>query len=265
MAVCKEETVSVRGRKVKLFRGGAGPQLLFLHDSFCPAWLPIHDLLAVHFDVLVPIHPGFAGSEESFDDFEEMEDLVFHYLDLCAALQLNRPALVGTSLGGWIAAEWAMRYSDSLSKLILIDALGLRVDGVPAADILSLDGAALRQALFGDANSALALATLPDAPKAENMISTILARRTLARFAWQFPDNPRLRRYLYRIQIPTQVIWGERDGYVSTAHGHAYREGIAGAEFAAIANAGHLPHVEAPDACAALMSEFLQPSAAEID
>jgi pimeloyl-ACP methyl ester carboxylesterase len=262
MTLCKEETVSVRGRKTKLFRGGVGRQLLFLHDSFCPAWLPIHEQLAAEFEVVAPIHPGFAGSEENFDDFETMEDLVFHYLDLCATLRLDRPALAGASFGGWIAAEWAMRYSNSLSKLILIDALGLRVDGAPAADILSLDGAAMRQAMFGDADSALALATLPDAPNADDMVSTILARRTLARFAWQFPDNPRLRRYLYRIKVPTQIIWGERDGYVSTAHGHAYHEGIAGSEFAAIANSGHLPHVEAPAACAALIAEFLHRSAA---
>jgi pimeloyl-ACP methyl ester carboxylesterase len=261
MAIYKEETVTVRGRKVKLFRGGAGVPLLFLHDEFCPAWLPIHDMLAAYFEVLLPIHPGFAGSEECFDEFEEMEDLVFHYLDLCAALRLDRPALVGASFGGWIAAEWAMRYSDSLSKLILIDALGLRVDGAPAADILSLDGPALRQALFGDPDSALAMATLPDAPKADDIISTILARRTLARFAWQFPDNPRLRRYLHRVELPTMTIWGERDAFVSPAHGQAYHEGIAGSEFKIIPNAGHLPHVEAPDACAALMAEFLRRSA----
>ena len=191
--------------------------------------------------------------------------MIFHYVDLCAILGIDRPILAGASLGGWIAAEWAMRYSEFLSKLILIDALGLRVDGAPAADILSLDGPALRQALFGDPHSAVALATLPDAPKDDEIVSTILARRTLARFAWQFPDNPRLRRYLYRIKIPTQIIWGEPDGYVSTAHGRAYHQGIVGSEFITIANAGHLPHVEAPDVCAALMSEFLQLSAAKID
>ena len=184
----------MRGRKVKLFRGGAGAPLLFLHDEFCPSWLSIHDLLAARFEVFVPIHPGFAGSEESFDEFEEMEDLVFHYVDLCATLGVDRPILVGASFGGWIAAEWAMRYSGTLSRLVLIDALGLRVDDAPASDILSLDGPALRQALFGDPTSALAMETIPDTPKAEEMVSTILARRTLARFAWQFPDNPRLQR-----------------------------------------------------------------------
>ena len=262
MTSCKEETVIVRGRSVRLFRGGSGPRLLFLHDTFCPAWLPLHEKLASEFEVLVPVHPGFAGSEESFDEFEEMEDLIFHYLDLCAALGLDRTALAGASFGGWIAAEWAVRYGATLKRLILIDALGLRVDGAPAADILSLDAATMRQALFGDPASALAMETIPDTPKAEDMVSAILARRTLARFAWQFPDNPRLRRYLHRVQSPTMIIWGERDGFVSTAHGQAYHEGIAQSEFETIPNVGHLPHVEAAEACAAIMADFLRNSRA---
>src|SRR5262245_22312125 len=150
MATHREETIKVRARNTRLFRGGAGMQLLFLHDSFCPSWLPIHETLAAQFEVLVPVHPGFVGSEEGFDEFEEMEDLVFHYLDLCAALGLQRPVLAGASFGGWIAAEWAIRYSDSLNKLVLIDPLGLRVDRAPAADILGLDAAAMRQAIFGN-------------------------------------------------------------------------------------------------------------------
>jgi pimeloyl-ACP methyl ester carboxylesterase len=258
MAIGKEQTVSLRGRKIKLWRGGSGPQVLFLHDSFCPAWLPLHDKLAADFEVILPIHPGLAGSEENFDDFDSMEDLLFHYLDLCDLLGLQRPALAGSSLGGWLAAEWAIRYGERLSKLILIDALGLRIAGAPAADALSLDGPALRQALFADANAPLALATLPDTPQSEDMVPTILARRTLARFAWQFPDNPKLFGYLYRIDIPTQVIWGERDGYVDAAHGRAYHQGIARSRLATIAGAGHLPHVEAAERCAALMADFLQ-------
>jgi pimeloyl-ACP methyl ester carboxylesterase len=62
--------------------------------------MSIHEKLAAEFEVLLPIHPGFGGSEEGFDDFEEMEDLVFHYLDFCAALGLHRPLLAGASFGG---------------------------------------------------------------------------------------------------------------------------------------------------------------------
>jgi pimeloyl-ACP methyl ester carboxylesterase len=258
MALCSEETVSVRGRIVRLYRGGNGPQLLFLHDPFCPSWLPLHEKLASDYEVFVPIHPGFAGSEDGFDHFDEMEDFVFHYLDLCQILELERPVLVGASFGGWIAAEWAIRYSTGLRAIILIDALGLRIDEAPAADILSLDGGAMRQAIFGEPESAAAMTTLPDTPKAENMVGTILAQRTLARVAWQFPDNPRLRRYLYRIQSPTMIIWGERDGFVPDAHGNAYHEGIANSEFRVIPKAGHLPHIEAPEACAKIMLDFLR-------
>jgi pimeloyl-ACP methyl ester carboxylesterase len=257
MTSCKEETITVGGRNIRLFRGGVGPQLLFLHDSFCPSWLPLHNMLAAQFEVLVPMHPGFAGSEENFDEFEEVEDLVFHYLNFCEACSLQRPVVAGASFGGWIAAEWAIRYSDSLSKLILIDALGLRVEGAPATDILSLDPSAMRQAMFGDPTAPVAIETIPDTLKADDIVGAILARRALARFAWQFPDNPRLRRYLYRIQVPTLILWGERDGFVSVAHGRAYHEGIGGSEFNAIPRAGHLPHIEAAESCADVMSSFL--------
>jgi pimeloyl-ACP methyl ester carboxylesterase len=206
----------------------------------------------------VPIHPGFAGSEDHFDQFETMEDLVIHYLDLCEALRLERPALAGASFGGWIAAEWAIRYSHRLQSLILIDSLGLRLEAAPVADVLSLDGTALRQTLFSDANSPLAMETLSDTPKADAIVSTILGRRTLARFAWQFPDNPRLLRYLYRARLPALILWGERDGYVPLAHGKAYHEGIANSQLAAIPSVGHLPHLEAPEECAKLMSRFLR-------
>jgi pimeloyl-ACP methyl ester carboxylesterase len=257
MTNCKEETIKVRGRNTRLFRGGVGPPLLFLHDTFCPSWLPINQILAEHYEVFVPLHPGCAGSEEGFAQFEEMEDVVFHYLDVCATLQLDRPVVAGASFGGWIAAEWAMRYSKTLRGLILIDALGLRVAAAPTPDILSLDPAASRQVIFADPSSALALEVIPDTPKPEEIASVLLARQTLARFAWQFPDNPRLLRYLYRIAAPTLIIWGERDGFVSTAHGQAYHEGIGGSEFKLIPNAGHLPHIEAPEVCADGISGFL--------
>jgi pimeloyl-ACP methyl ester carboxylesterase len=258
MLVCKEETVTVRGRKTQLFRGGMGEQLLFLHDSFCPGWLPIHERLAAQFDVIVPIQPGFAGSEENFDHFDSIDDLLFHYLDLYEALQLHRPALAGASFGGWLAAEWAIRYGDGLSKLILIDALGLRVEDTPAADVLSLDGAELRKTIFADAKSALALATLPDTPKAEDMVRDILARRALARFAWQFPDNPKLRGYLYRVKLPTLILWGELDGYVSLTHANAYQSGIVDSSLETFTAAGHLPHVEAAENCAVALMKFLR-------
>jgi pimeloyl-ACP methyl ester carboxylesterase len=258
MAVFSEQVVKVRGRNVKLLRGGAGAPVIFLHDAFCPAWLPLHDRLASEFEIFVPIHPGFAGSEDGFDQFETMEDLVIHYLDLCETLKLERPALAGASFGGWIAAEWAIRYSERLRCLILIDALGLRLPEAPVADVLNLDGAALRRTLFNDPETPLALETLPDTPKVDGIVGTILGRRAFARFAWQFPDDPRLLRYLYRARLPSLILWGERDSCVPIAHANAFHHGIANAEFAAIPGAGHLPHLETPEECVKIVLDFLR-------
>jgi pimeloyl-ACP methyl ester carboxylesterase len=258
MTHCKEENMSVRGRNIRLYRGGAGTPLLFLHDTFCPRWLPIHENLSAHFEVFVPLHPGCAGSEESFGQFDEMEDVVFHYLDLCETLRLDHPSLIGASFGGWIAAEWAVRYSGTLDKLILIDALGLRLSDAPAADILSLDPVASRQAIFANPSSSLALEVIPDTPKPEELVNVLLARQAFARFAWQFPDNPRLQRYLYRVRLPTLIVWGEDDRFVPVAHGKAYNEGIAKSELVLMPNAGHLPQVEASEACARAILNFLR-------
>jgi pimeloyl-ACP methyl ester carboxylesterase len=253
----KQEEIRIRGRSNRLFRGGKGAPLLFLPDTFCFSWLPIHEMLSVHYEVFLPAHPGCAGSEDGFDQFDEIEDMVFHYLDFCEALHLDRPIVVGASFGGWVAAEWAIRYSQALGKLVLIDALGLRIPDAPTADILGIDIATVRRAIFADPRSSLALETIPDTPKSDDIVSSLLSRQTLARFAWQFPDDARLSRYLYRVTVPTLIIWGEGDGFVPLAHGKASHQGIAKSELVVIPTAGHLPHVEAADACAEAILNFL--------
>jgi len=257
MSSRKEETIKIRGRSVRLSRGGGGAPLLFLHDSFCLSWLPIHQQLSDYYEVFLPVHPGFAGAEHGFENFGSIEDMVFHYLDLCEALSLDRPILAGASFGGWVAAEWAVRHRN-IEKLILIDALGLRLAEAPSIDILGLDEKSCRQAVFADPFSSVALEVIPETPKSENLASMILARQTLARFGWQFPDNPNLQRYLYRIRTPALVIWGGRDGFVPLAHGQAYRDGIVGSELVVVPGSGHLPHAEQPTHCLKMILDFLK-------
>jgi pimeloyl-ACP methyl ester carboxylesterase len=251
-----EDTITVRGKRIRLLRGGTGHPLLFLHDTFGIAWGALHDILATQYDVVFPVHPGCEGSE-GFEAIDDMQDLVFHYLDLCDTLQIERPVLLGPSLGGWLAAEWAVRYADRLAGMILIDALGLRVPGAPAADILRLDAAQARAVLFADADAAVAQDLVPDAPDPERLPALLRARRFLARFAWQFADNPKLATYLYRVTTPTLVLWGERDAVVSTAHAHAYQEGIPDACLTVLPACGHLPYAERPEACARAILDFL--------
>jgi pimeloyl-ACP methyl ester carboxylesterase len=186
-----------------------------------------------------------------------MEDLVFHYLDLCEALHLEHPMVLGASLGGWVAAELAVRHADALHRLILIDALGLRLLEAPATDILRLDAAQMRAHLFAEPTTELAQRLVPDMPAPDELSARLQARQTLARFAWQFPDNPRLARYLYRVTVPTLIIWGAQDRFVPSPHGQAYQAGIPGAELVVLPQCGHLPQVEQPEACFRAIRDFL--------
>jgi pimeloyl-ACP methyl ester carboxylesterase len=90
---------------------------------------------------------------------------------------------------------------------------------------------------------------------------TLVARNieSLARFCWEpFMHNPKLKRRLHRIKVPTQVIWGEHDGIVNPAYGKAYAEAIPGAILQVIAGAGHYPHLEQPEAFMTALREFLR-------
>jgi pimeloyl-ACP methyl ester carboxylesterase len=138
-----------------------------------------------------------------------------------------------------------------------LNALGLRVPGTSTADVLRLDAGQTRSHLFADMSSELACALVPDLPSPESLPALLQARQTLARFAWQFPDNPKLARYLYRITIPTLVLWGERDQFIPSALGQAYHQAIAGSDWALLSACGHLPQVEQPEASLQAVIAFL--------
>jgi pimeloyl-ACP methyl ester carboxylesterase len=253
-----DTTIDVRGRQVRMLRGGSGPPLLYLHDTFIVEnlWLPFHERLAEHYDVILPMHPGCEGSEAT-GGIDTMDDLIFHYLDLCNALHLVAPILVGASLGGWVAVEWAVRYSHMLRGLIVLNALGLRVPGALTADVLRLDPGQIRSHLFAAPSSELAHTLVPDLPAPEMLPALLKARQTLARFAWQFPDNPKLARYLYRVTIPTLILWGEQDQFIPSAFGQAYHNAIAGSEWMLLPGCGHLPQVEQAQACIDAVTAYL--------
>jgi pimeloyl-ACP methyl ester carboxylesterase len=187
-----------------------------------------------------------------------MEDLVFHYLDLLEVLGLEQPILMGASLGGWIAAELAVRHAGLLRALILVDALGLHVPGTSTTDVFQLDPGRLRAALFAEATAPLAHELVPDTPPRESVEDMLKARQVLARFAWQFPDNPKLASYLYRLKCPTLIIWGARDGVIPATHGRVLQTEIVEAVLTILPSCGHLPHVEQPRTVADTVLSYLE-------
>src|SRR5690348_8412291 len=126
------ETILVNGRPTVIMHGGEGVPLVYLHSTLGESslWLPFYQALARQFRVLVPTHPGF-GKSEGFDRIDTVEDMAFHYVELFDALGLEEVILGGVSLGGWIAAEFAVRWPERVRKLWIADAPGLWVEGTP--------------------------------------------------------------------------------------------------------------------------------------
>src|SRR5947208_5623626 len=120
MAEHTNTKLAVRGCNITLVRGGAGHPLLLLHGAGgAGAWLPCMADLAARHHVIVPEHPGF-GASDTPDWLDTVPDLASFYLDLLDQLDLTGVDLVGFSLGGWIAAELAVRNTRRLASLTLL-------------------------------------------------------------------------------------------------------------------------------------------------
>jgi pimeloyl-ACP methyl ester carboxylesterase len=256
----RQELLAVDHR-VDLLRGGEGPPLVFLHGFLGETrWLPFHQQLAERFDVIAPAHPGY-GETEGLDGVDTMEDVVFHYLDVLDGLGLSRAHVVGVSLGGWIAAELAVRHPERISRLVLADAFGLWLDEHPIPDFFAklADTAALRRLLFADPSGPMADLLLPTkAPDADRMVAAFKAMEATARLGWNpFMHDPKLAGRLRRVSCPTLLVWGERDALLPLAYAEAYRDGIPNAELEVIPDSGHLPHFEQEARFVKAVTEFL--------
>ena len=177
----------VRDTPIDLLREGHGPPLLFLHGAGAGGrWLPFQARLAERFDVLAPSHPGHGGSPPA-EWIEHVSDLAFHYLDLLDTLGLARVHLVGASFGGWIAAEVATMASHRLDSLVLIDPVGIKVEGWIYPFLFGMELPEIVATVFHDPMAALALAP-PD--MSIDTVALLYRQNTaLARVGW----NP----YLY--------------------------------------------------------------------
>lgn len=248
----KPQTVDVRGRGTHVLRKGSGRPLLYLHSATGETWwTDLDEDLARDFDVIHPAHPGYEGT--SLAGIEDVHDLAFHTLDLLDALALDRVAVVGSSLGGWLAAEMALIAGDRIDAMVLVDAAGL---GAPALDMWANKPAELADALFADQSHFLAQLlkaidlSQPQAP--EILMPLLEAQEAAARLGWNpYMHDPKLAGRLHRVRARTLVVWGEADRFIPLAQGEEYARLIPGARLEIIPGCGHLPALERPDALAA--------------
>ena len=241
------ETVSVNGKATVLMHAGEGTPFVYLHSTLGESfmWFPFYQAFSKKYRLLVPTHPGF-GQSGGFDQIDTIEDMAFHYIELFDSLGLDQVILGGVSLGGWIAAEIAVRWPERVKKLWIADAPGLWVEDQPLGDLFRLmqSRGKLRDMLFHDPKGAMASVIIKDDPDEKTMLNAYQAMTVLARLVWERPYDPKLAARLRRVTCPTLLLWGDHDRLVPPAYGAAYHQHIAGSELKLIPACGHLPMFE---------------------
>jgi len=250
--------IKAGGLEIEVERRGAGaPLVLLASEEQLEREAAFVDELAKKFEVIMPSPPGF-GTSERPDWLGNPDDLSYIMLDVIDVLGLTGVTLVGFSLGGWIAAEMAVKNTTKIAKIVLVDAYGVKVGGPFDRDIMDI---------WTDHPSKVTAAKWANPENGKRDFSvmnddqlTVVARNmeSFARFCWSpYMHNPNLRQRLHRVNVPTLFIWGEKDGITAPAYGQAYSKLVPGAKFVTIANAGHYPHLEAKDAFLSALNGFI--------
>ena len=249
-AVSITKTLNVAGFgpvELTIEERGDGQPFLLLHGGAGPQSVAAFAQLLAEKDsprVLTPTHPGFGGTPRP-NGLHSVAGLAALYVGLLDDVGLEGVTVIGNSVGGWIAAEMALLHSPRVSSIVLLDAVGVEVEGHPVADVSGLSVPEIQALSFHDPTPfRVDPATIPDAQKAIMSANG----ETLAVYAGSpAMVDPSLLDRLGGIAIPTLVLWGDSDQIVDPAYGQAYAAAIDGARFEVLPATGHMPQMETPD------------------
>jgi pimeloyl-ACP methyl ester carboxylesterase len=250
--------LSVAGLELEVLRRGAGRPVLVLHgfQNVDPR-APYLDLLGRHAEIIAPSHPGFAHSPRPAE-FETVYDLVHLYLELLQILPHDKVTVVGLSFGGWLAAEVAVKCAHRIDKLVLVDALGIKISDRETPDILDVFNTSPQEVQRRTWHDPGKWAPDFNAMSDDELVVRAQNWESLCLYAWHpYMYNAALKRWLRRIAVPTLVVWGASDGIVTPSYGQAYSALIPGSRFELIEGAGHHPEIEQPEAFVERVVKFL--------
>jgi pimeloyl-ACP methyl ester carboxylesterase len=243
---------------IPLTEAGTGRPVLLLHGGGGPATV---QNIAAHLSgtmrVITPTHPGWDGTGRP-GWLTSVGDLAQAYLDLLNAEALSDVVVIGSSVGGWIATEMALRDAGHLiTGLVLIDSAGVLIEDQPIRDFFALDARGVAEYSYHDPDRFYVdPATIP----AEQLAQRAANLATLRVLAGDMYD-PELLGHIGQIKIPVLVVWGDSDRIFTPEYGRAFAQAFPQAQFTLIAEAGHLPHLEQPAATFAAVDSYLERAA----
>lgn len=252
-----EKVALVWGEHLHYYEAGQGPVVILLHGlgSNAEIWASNIAPLAARYHVYVLDQIGFGHSDKPLLDYK-IQTFVDFLQGFMEAQNISKAALVGNSLGGWIAVEFAVQHPERVNQLVLVNSAGLHFGQGPIPDLNPASFAGMRQVLelvFYDKKTVtddlVRYAFLKHLK--DNDGYTI--QRTLAGLAQdQFEDSK-----LASIHAPTLIIWGRNDELIPLAKGEQFHQGIAGSKMTVIDQCGHIPEMEKPGEFNRALMEFL--------
>jgi 2-methylcitrate dehydratase PrpD/pimeloyl-ACP methyl ester carboxylesterase len=243
---------------------GSGPPVVLIH-AFAndgALWKPQVENLGARFRIITPDLRGFGASMPTDGRAVSMDEYADDVVAVLDHLGIERAAIGGISLGGYVALSIALRHPARVSGLILANTRA-------GAD--NPEWASFREALVRDVDARGAAAVVEnygdkpfrkDCPQGiKDYVREMILRQPASGLASgtrgmaQRPDRtPRLA----EIRVPTLIISGTEDNYIPSSEGDAMHRGIAGSRFLDIPYAGHLSNIDSADAFNAAVGVFLE-------
>lgn len=256
------EFVQVGESEVAFRRGGEGETVLYLHGAgLTMQWLPFHTELAKHFDVVAPEHPGF-GDSTLPEHFRDFSDFVLHYDEFIDLMGLGKVHLVGSSLGGRIAAHLAATYPHRFESVTLIAPAGFRGAESPPDSYRQTPEEALECLTNGRAaDLAEYFETFPYPESALHAYAESTTRALLT-FTNRF--DRQLEQRLWRVKRPTLVLVAEEDRVLGEGAAERYVDFIPGANLvtvkgpAAGIRSSHVMHLEQAELVVSHIVDFIR-------
>ena len=244
------ESVEVTGIPVYFLKGVRGEPLLYLHGlGGWGAWERHIFGLAMSYCPYVPQLPGWRDGRvpERVSSVKDYAEIMLEFLD---AVGISKCVVAGHSIGGWIAQYLAADHPDRVSKLVLVDSMGVDVPEAPAADLANIDKQTFYEAVFTKMETIRVAGDFGDAPESvrdtDEFENEWKGREVLTNLSAGKASDPELTKRLGNITAPTLIVWGRDDELVPLRHGEVLAESIPGSKFIVIESderqtAGHSP------------------------
>ena len=241
--------VEVSGLKVNALQDGSGPNIVVLHHSTGPGWIPFYDLLAQNHTVTAIDMPGYGQSERPVWA-RHPRDIAIMLHSAIHKMGIDTDAnLVGMGFGGWVAAELACMHLHGLDSLTLIGAAGVQPDEGEIADVIFYEFEEYVKLGFSSDEAYADIFGDEAAPELKELWD--FSREMTARLTWKpWMFNRQLPHLLTELETPTLLLCGENDRVVPHGVAEVYDASLPNSRIQVLEGLGHLVELEDAQATA---------------